>query len=427
MEYGIYMLAYLVSYVFSLADLKFFSGGVLIFTAIYLYAHWYRETGNLSDLRGLFTLSWVGGQGIACLQLSRLQSDWHYLTWLCFFLVYLAFGIGYEWGLKDGRVDKHVVHEDRIAERVMTCINALGLLSLSAFIVEVIIRRYVPLFSNKPHAYSFFSVTGIHYFTVSCVLLPALSILFIKMKGKLSAKEKRLLIVWNLVALAIPILIVSRFQIVFSVGFALSVYIITNKSIRVRTLFLIIVFLVPLYVLLSIARNHDVAYLNGIFEMKNAQMPIFITQPYMYVANNYENFNFMVESLTSHTFGLRMLFPVIALTGLKFVAPELVSMPVFLTKPELTTLTMFYDAYYDFGVFGVFVFALLVGVLAKAIIIRVRQTDNPIIFIFYGQLALYLALSFFTTWFSNPTTWFWFVLTGVIYWYVGKVQKKNDE
>ena len=58
--------------------------------------------------------------------------------------------------------------------------------------------------------------------------------------------------------------------------------------------------------------------------LKNSEMPIFVTQPYMYIANNYDNFNCMVEWLPSHTFGLRMLFPLWALTGLKFLVPSLV-------------------------------------------------------------------------------------------------------
>ena len=36
-------------------------------------------------MRGLLTLAWVGGEGIACLKLSRLQSDWSNVTWLTFF------------------------------------------------------------------------------------------------------------------------------------------------------------------------------------------------------------------------------------------------------------------------------------------------------------------------------------------------------
>ena len=61
--------------------------------------------------------------------------------------------------------------------------------------------------------------------------------------------------------------------------------------------------MIPVYVLLTVARRHNVTYLNGIFEMKNSKMPIFITQPYIYVANNFENFNCMVEQLTAHNMG----------------------------------------------------------------------------------------------------------------------------
>ena len=47
------------------------------------------------------------------------------------------------------------------------------------------------------------------------------------------------------------------------------------------------------------------------------------------------------------------MFPLWAFTGLKFLKPELVNWPLYTTKEELTTVTLFYDAYYDFGVAGV--------------------------------------------------------------------------
>ena len=180
--------------------------------------------------------------------------------------------------------------------------------------------------------------------------------------------------------------------------------------------------MIPAYVVLTVFRNHDVAYLNSIFEPRYG-LPIFITQPYMYIANNFENFNCMVEQLTEHTYGLKMLFPVFALSGLKFLYPQLVTFPVFLTKPELTTLTMFYDAYYDFGIIGTAVFALIVGILARFLTNCIDGNRNPVIYLFYGQMAIYLGLSFFTTWFSNPTTWFWLILTGMMYLYVGYDKK----
>ncbi len=426
MEYGTYMLVFFMSYIASLARLYYLSGILLMAEALYLYLHWVKETQNLVELCGLFTLAWVGGQGIACLKLSRLQSDWDYLTWLCFFLVYLGFGIGYEWGRKYDPDDrKELVKNQRQADRLFLCIAGLAMASVLCFLFEAVKLGFIPLFSDEPHAYSYFHISGVHYFTISCILIPAITVLYGKVSEGTGKKEKLVLVAANVTAVAVPFLCVSRFQLLFAVGFAVVTYIMVNRRMRLRTMAGIVLALVPVYVVLTVFRHHDIAYLNGIFEMKYEKMPIFITQPYIYVANNFENFNCMVEQLTKHSFGVRMLFPFFALTGLKFVFPRLTSTPIFLTKPELTTLTMFYDAYYDFGLIGVFLFAAILGAAAKWVMRIVKKSDNPVVYLFYGQIAIYLALAFFTTWFSNPTTWFWLILTGMMYCFVGYDKNKR--
>ena len=426
MEYGTYMLTFFASYIASLAGLHYLAGLVLMAEALFLYVHWVKESGSLVELRALFTLAWVGGQGIACLQLSKLQADWNYVTWLCFFLIFGSFGIGYEWGQKYEKVEeKELEKDEEQARRLLHCIIGLMAASILCFAFEAVKVGFIPLFSDEPHAYSYFHVSGVHYFTVSCILIPAITVLYIKVSTKISAGNKLLLLAANVTAVVIPFLCVSRFQLLFAVGFAVVTYIMVNKKIRIRTMVILIVALVPAYVILTVFRHHDVSYLNSIFEMKWEKMPIFITQPYMYVANNFENFNCMVEQMTEHTWGIKMLFPFFALTGLKFVIPQVNITQIYLTKPELTTLTMFYDAYYDFGIFGVFFFALLIGILAKILMSVVKNSKNPTTYLFYGQIAIYLGLAFFTTWFSNPTTWFWLALTGMMHWYVGHVNRRK--
>ena len=426
MEYGTYMLTFFASYIASLAGLYYLSGVILMAEALFLYVHWVKESGSLVELRALFTLAWVGGHGIACLQLSKLQADWNYVTWLCFFLIFGSFGIGYEWGQKYEKVEeKELEKDEEQARRLLHCIIGLMAASILCFAFEAVKVGFIPLFSDEPHAYSYFHVSGVHYFTVSCILIPAITVLYIKVSTKISAGNKLLLLAANVTAVVIPFLCVSRFQLLFAVGFAVVTYIMVNKKIRIRTMVILIVALVPAYVILTVFRHHDVSYLNSIFEMKWEKMPIFITQPYMYVANNFENFNCMVEQMTEHTWGIKMLFPFFALTGLKFVIPQVNITQIYLTKPELTTLTMFYDAYYDFGIFGVFFFALLIGILAKILMSVVKNSKNPTTYLFYGQIAIYLGLAFFTTWFSNPTTWFWLALTGMMHWYVGHVNRRK--
>ena len=73
LEYGTYMLSFFVSYIASLAKWYYASGIILIVEAVYLYVHWVRESGSFVELRALFTLAWVGGQGISCLKLSTLS------------------------------------------------------------------------------------------------------------------------------------------------------------------------------------------------------------------------------------------------------------------------------------------------------------------------------------------------------------------
>ena len=426
MEYGTYMLTFFASYIASLAGLYYLSGVILMAEALFLYVHWVKESGSLVELRALFTLAWVGGQGIACLQLSKLQADWNYVTWLCFFLIFGSFGIGYEWGQKYEKVEeKELEKDEEQARRLLHCIIGLMAASILCFAFEAVKVGFIPLFSDEPHAYSYFHVSGVHYFTVSCILIPAITVLYIKVSTKISAGNKLLLLAANVTAVVIPFLCVSRFQLLFAVGFSVVTYIMVTKKIRIRTMVILIVALVPAYVILTVFRHHDVSYLNSIFEMKWEKMPIFITQPYMYVANNFENFNCMVEQMTEHTWGIKMLFPFFALTGLKFVIPQVNITQIYLTKPELTTLTMFYDAYYDFGIFGVFFFALLIGILAKILMSVVKNSKNPTTYLFYGQIAIYLGLAFFTTWFSNPTTWFWLALTGMMHWYVGHVNRRK--
>ena len=282
--------------------------------------------------------------------------------------------------------------------------------------------KYIPLFvKGVPHAYSEFHISGVHYFTVSCVLVPSLAVLFFLEGGSRRRYRNVMAVLMTIISLAIPIMCVSRFQLIFAVLTACFTFGAYYRRMSPWLLPALAVVVLPFYVILTIARSHDVAYLNGIFEMKNSQMPIFISQPYIYIANNYENFDCLVEALPRHTFGIRMLFPVWALTGLKFVFPYLISFPIYVTKTELTTTTLFYDAYYDFGVLGVAVLACILGSAAFWLVNAVRdmKSQNPMKYMLYGQFAVYMMLSFFTTWFSNPTTWFYFAVTAAMAWYCG--------
>ena len=427
LEYGTYMLSFFVSYIASLAKWYYASGIILIVEAVYLYVHWVRESGSFVELRALFTLAWVGGQGISCLKLSTLQDTWSYITWLSFFVIYIAFGIGYEWGRKYSRVEgKEPEKNKKKADRLFRCIMLLLVVSAGCFVIEIIRIGYIPVFSDEPYSYSYFRMSALHYLhycAISCILIPGLTVLWKKIDSEESKWRNGAIIIANIVAFAVPFLYVSRFQFLFEIGVAAVIYILVNKNMRKSTLVLLGLVVCAAYVVITLSQKRDAIYLNNVFKMKYTHMPVFLTQPYIYIANNYDNFDCLVKNLPKFSYGLRMLFPFVSLTGLKFVMPNLVPATVYLTSNELTTFTMFYDAYYDFGVIGVFVIALLIGVVAKVIIDIIKKSDNPVVYLLYGQIAVYLALAFFTTWFSSPATWFWLIITGMIYCYVGYDKK----
>jgi len=147
-------------------------------------------------------------------------------------------------------------------------------------------------------------------------------------RGLIRYKGFWLAVVCDIMAVMIPLLCVSRFQLILAVGMAVFTYISMTGSFSLIYVGVLLVALIPAYVALTVLRSHSVEYLNGIFEMKNSHMPIFITQPYMYIANNYDNFNCLVEALPEHSLGLKSLFPLWALTGLKFFFPQLIVGPI---------------------------------------------------------------------------------------------------
>ena len=466
---GIYTAAYVMSFVLGEAGLSAPSGLCLIFAAAFLYLSEYRRTASLMNLRGLLALGLLGGEGIARFQLSRLSTDWTLETWLSFYLFYLIFDLSAQLADHTGAIRSARSGDD--ADRSASCSGVpdplaattsidvrdvggvpgrsatgesagadlrffryalLGLLGISwaAFFFEARRLGFVPLFTvDTPHAYSYFHVKGVHYFTTLAVLTPAVSMLYLAARRTHGLRPDVLALLGLLLPIILTILMVSRFQFMISVILAVFVALLSGRRYKLWQLLLLLALMIAAYVFITFERAHSVEYLNGIFEMKDPSTPIFITQPYMYIANNYDNFNVMTRELTVHAHGLRMLYPFVTLSGIKFLIPSLAQgFPLFVTKEELTTVTMLYDAWYDFGLSGIAVFALVLGLVSGRVTRTCRKDQNPFSVLLYAQLAFYYLVSFFTTWFSNPATWFYLGISFLLYLaYACTVRKRRKE
>lgn len=415
--------------------LRWITSILLILAAFGSYLFYARLGQCLVDLRALLSLSWLFGLGLANLRLSNLHEPWTDTSIISFFGFYALTLFAYEACMLLPKKKENEVPDaaakSRVTKALYTLILVTSGISFLCFCAEVVKLRYIPLFATFTHAYNYFHVTGLHYFTFSSMFTHALTVLFLMFakKEERPKKRMRLILIANILSLLIPILCVSKLQFLLVFFYPVMILLLKLrfkkfsdlplKRIGIAALVIAVVLLLAGFVF-TVRRNYPEGYLQEIFDMKDPETPEIAQLLYMYVSNNYANFNHMTLTLTEHAHGLRSAFPIVALTGMKFVVPELIPPDTILVKKELSTLSVIYDAYFDFGLIGVICFSVLFGALLAGItrLNERKQRQNPITLLMCAELALYAGLSFFDTWFSNPTSWFWFAITILMYIYV---------
>lgn len=437
---GIFSCAYFLSIVFTITNNNYPAAAILIFTSFYLYYTITNDSKNSLNLKALWILGFGGGLGISLLKLSHLSKDYLPMTWFCFYLAIVCFCFGYDIinrkkeedrrgflvYAKPSNLSSAMPHEndDLLAGFTKRIIVILLSLSLAAFIFELAFLRFIPLFSiGTPHAYSEFHIVGVHYITTLYVIVPTIAVIyFIRFN-----RRDYVFYAGLIIPFVLGLLLVSRSQIMMSAVFAFFAYVLMKRRINTNLVIAGSIVLVISYVILTVARSHSIEYLKGIFEMK-VDLPIFISQPYTYIANNYENFNLLVGTTDYHrSLGLKMLYPVFTLTFAKFKWPWLVYLYNVVNKPELTTVTIIYDAYFDFGFLGVAGFTFVLGMIAAQLNDIFIKKKSLFIVLIYAQYAFYMLFSFFTTWFTTPQTWVYMILSVLIYFLYKRIEDEIGE
>ena len=455
------------------------AGIILMAEAVMLGIYFYRKDRCLVSFRLLLSVFWIGGEALGVMKLSRLHREWTIAAWLSFSLFYLLWLLSFDlvtvWRKRkteaksiaaqamsvqeqsgqpqmssgqDGETGKKarlfgLMFEARSREQMqkylLYTVVIMTVIPWAAFLFEAVWLGFIPLFSIEPHAYSYFHVSGVHYFTVSSCFAPSLAMIWLLLSKKEERGKREYLILagCSLASLLIPVLCVSKFFFAFTIVMPLIVLLLLGPQIPTRYLVtgigLVAAVFAAAVVFMTASRHYEPGYLDSVFEMKNSSIPVMIQYVYMYIANNYANFNELTIALAqgsvSQLWGLKQLFPVFALTGLKFVFPELTVFYQPVTKDILNTLTIIYDAYYDFNLIGVIGFSLILGAVCAVISEATARKTRPVAGLFYAQIALYLMLSFFSAWFSVATTWFWLVLTAILWLYtsfsVTRVEKRD--
>lgn len=357
----------------------------------------------------------------------------------------------------------------------ITCIKIIifiGIISFVSFLIEFMILKFIPLFSlGTPHAYSTFHVFGLHYITTLFFMMPAMAVLnYYGEKGSQSSpvrgksasqsspvRGKRgshssplassivLIFVSFAYAILMSLLLVSRALLIMTVVLAGIAYLVMiakqvaspTKYVgvssrarkkngahsttvclwRVRPYIIIItafVVFVLLYIVITYFRSHSVEYLNGIFEMKE-NTPIFITQPYMYLTQGFENLNYLVINNERLTFGRRTLNPLFSLLRTKVYFPLVTEAPFYQIKLELTSKPIVYDLYYDFSFLGTCIIMFFIGFITKRIENKAYKENNIYYILFFSLICYYLLFSFFQSYLSMLDVWFYLIFIYLLY------------
>lgn len=434
-----YIILYSASVLFYYLKHNYIASVIMISLAIFLYIAEYNKHNRIINSRGLFAIGFIGGFGVSLLKLSSLSAEYSVMMFITIFVSYFAVYLGNYYS-RPLYLDSRNVGDIKsikgynkllMQDKLMIALFAICFLS---FAIEVWILKFIPFFTvNTPHAYSTFHVFMLHYITSFYSFIPcfALCNYFIEPNRKIN---KIFIIVSYIFVIIMSILMISRSRLILSLVLSIFIVVIYKQSELKRifsnkkNIFLLIlsfvVFLL-LYLIITISRAHDITYLNGIFEMKNIKMPIFITQPYMYVSQNFENLNYMINNVFRFTFGRRTLQPLFTLTFIKKLFPFVLDAPVYVIKEELSTLTIVYDFYYDFGLAGVAVFCFIIGFTGKIIeesaysLIK-QKTDikNNYLIVLYSLFCYYMLFSFFQTYFSLTDTWVYIIIIFVLSKYI---------
>lgn len=425
----IYIIVYFVSFLLYCLHFNIIASGLMIALAIFLYISEYKINNRIVNVKGLFALGFIGGYGLSLLKLSKMSVHYSLMTWLVVFISYFSIYVGsflskiknrqmllkFEKAYEDDS-DKKISY--KILERILIALFAITFVS---FVIEAIKLSFIPIFTiATPHAYSTFHVYALHYVTSLYIFIPSFAIS--NYYYDKNVRSRNFIVISFAYVIILAVLMLSRGQLIMSIIFSIFVTIINegNNIIkkhltlkRVMIFLVLIVSFLALYGLITVNRAHDVEYLNGIFEMKNANTPIFISQPYMYIAHNFENLNYMINNITHFGFGRSTLVPLFTLTLAKKMFPFTIGRLPLIIKPELSTVTLVYDVYYDFGIVGVIIMCMLIGYVGylmeeftySIISMRLHIRNNYIIILF-SLFSYYMLFSFMQSFFSFTDTWF---------------------
>lgn len=421
---------------------------IIVFAiASYFYIALFPANRNWLDLRALFSGVWLGTLGLAGLRLAEYQEPWLNKTWVLFAIAYCLFMVGMTVGILVGRraAPGFVSKLKRVKlgklrfiykkDRLFSICVITTLIGLGCFIANVLIKGYIPCFSDDPMAYATF-YTKFHMFAIAAGSVSGLCYYTLTTQ-KLHLWKKIALVLCILYLVFIfPILIVSR-AIFATSALSLATVVFYRHKKKLWVLVVCIAVMLGTYLGVSFLRGYTNAQLDAYFEPAtividrpdnkkdptentsettdttpdNPQSPVtFTLSPktaflYSYLTVSHDNFNEVVQNLTGYTYGARQFRPFNVLCRIDALDELATSAGWYCVRPHLPTVSLLGDAYYDFHEVGVILFAIFWSVAFGLIQSFHSSTGDPFSLLVLGNTMTPIVMCFFECWMGYFPHW----------------------
>lgn len=392
--------------------------------ALLLGATLFRKGADLLSPGRIFGFTWSIVLALSNLKLSRLQFDWSLLQWLFVLLGPLTFllGIFVTYMMNLGLPSVTVGEMRRIAryENINTkilfhLIMTAFFLYIGGYFVTFLVKGYVPIFTFQPGAARIdYYLFGIGLLTHNMPIIVFFSVVY-HLFTQENRKKKRVLKIVSGVTVITYFFLLQRFQLIMTAIMIFTILYYYTRYIRFRMMFLF--FLAGVVLIYSVATIRSgkiiqlALYMTS--EMKFSSKFAFITEPYMYVVMNVENFVHAMSKLEYFSYGSFTFDWFFALIQLKYPMKEYFG---FVENPFLfsgyNTYTFFWTLYRDFGIIGISLIPAVCGFVVGSLYYAMRSNPTLERIVFYSIAVFVMVMSFFV----NPLGFLWFIY--IIAWMI---------
>lgn len=374
-----------------------------------------READILSPAR-VFGFIWCLAIGLTELKFSRYQVEWNTLSWSLLLIGIAAYLVGIliahvlNLGRKMVPLDSMRVmlrqerlHEDRLFKII--CVS-FAIYALS-YVVIFLDKGFLPIFvvGTKTSRVDFY-VFGFGVLINSTAFIIFFTLLYHLLVPDRKAR-KRILTMVTLVAVGSYALLLQRFQIIMAAVLCFALLYYATRRIRLKTVFLIFAAVTGFFYWISSLRLGSLVATYTYYSSK-MRFPIayaLLTEPYMYLVMNLENFARAVNRLDHFTYGYFTFDFIGAAVGLKYWISDYFGLDrtPFLVS-GYNTYTAFWSFYRDFGVPGLALIPLVLGFGTGVLYYRMRTSPTIKNVTAYGVMVFVMFISYF----NFPIAFLWF-------------------